>query len=599
MSSPGVLPREVAEAFPFSYAVVDVETTGLSPDNDRVLQIAVTQLTADGALEKQWTTLVDPERDPGPVHIHGITAARLRGAPRYADVADHIHELINGRVFVAHNARFDWDFLSSEADRAAAHFPSHQRLCTWQTSAMFDLPLPNLKLGTICQYWGVSQARPHDAADDVRALVEVTRHSLAYASFLHLQLPISRPWPRNGYPPTAPRANCPWKYPGRHTTGESLRQGMTVVFTGPTAVDRTLLIEEATEAGLAVMNSVSSRTSLLVSNGTTTTRKAERARLHGTSILTEAQYRRLLSAIQPGVAKQSPTTPPAAPTVKRTPKPTPNRGGPLAGHRVIIIGGAPDEAHSTRDRIVESGGACAVNLTASVTAAVPLSGHQTDQRWARVQDSNLLVLDQRSLQPVEQGHQSTVVHSLTTGTPMVTESEVAELPRGGVTDVEDAPLIVTVRWSHSAAIGDVDVVAFVLGDDELVGDDDDFCFYNQREHPGGAVDLELDTIGQAVANIRPSALEATSRVMLAASIDGDGVFGQLGAIELDVRSLDGVSLIHATLDAADQEASMLLAAVYWRNGSPRFRAIGQGYQHRLETLAVNFGVDIEDSPTRV
>ena len=180
---------------------------------------------------------------------------------------------------------------------------------------------------------------------------------------------------------------------------------------------------------------------------------------------------------------------------------------------------------------------------------------------------------------------------------MVAESEVIELPRGGVADVEDAPLIVTVRWSHSAAIGDVDVVVFVLGDDELVGGDADFCFYNQREHRGGVVDLELDTTGLAVANIRSGALEATSRVILAASIDGDGVFGQLGAIELDVRSLDGVSLIHATLDAADQEASMLLASVYWRNGLPRFRAIGQGYRHRLETLAVNFGVDIEDSPT--
>ncbi|WP_460599430.1 exonuclease domain-containing protein [Flexivirga lutea] len=106
MAGTAVLPRSVAEAFPYSYAVVDVETTGLNADNDRVLQVAVTQLTAEGAVEEEWSTLIDPGCDPGPVHIHGITSTRLRGAPCYADVAQHIHELIDGRVFVAHNARF-------------------------------------------------------------------------------------------------------------------------------------------------------------------------------------------------------------------------------------------------------------------------------------------------------------------------------------------------------------------------------------------------------------------------------------------------------------------------------------------------------------
>nr|WP_281276167.1 exonuclease domain-containing protein [Flexivirga caeni] len=97
-------------SFPFSYsdAVVNLETTGLSPDNDRVLQIAVAQLTADGAIEQQWSTLIDPERDPGPVHTHGVTAARLPGAPRYVDVADQIHQLIRGHVFVAHTAGRQW-----------------------------------------------------------------------------------------------------------------------------------------------------------------------------------------------------------------------------------------------------------------------------------------------------------------------------------------------------------------------------------------------------------------------------------------------------------------------------------------------------------
>lgn len=424
----------------------------------------------------------------------------------------------------------------------------------------------------------------------------MTRHSLAYASFLELQLPISRPRPKDGYPPHAPRANCPWTYAGRHTPGDHLQQGMTVVFTGPTALDRAVLIDESTEAGLAVMNSVSSRTSVLISNKTTTTHKARRAQLHGTSTLTEPDFRRLLSTIRPGVAKQDRVESPLAPVRAQRPTPAHKAEGPLAGHRVIIMGGSSDEARSTRDRVADAGGACAVNLTASVTAAVPLSGYEADRRWERVRSSNVPLLDPQSLRPVEQHKTSEVVHALTTGTPVITETVVAELPRGGVVNLSTETLVISARWSHSAAIGDVDVVALVLGADGLVNEDADFCFYNQREYPDGIVELELDTVGQAVVHVRPGDLPNTARIMLAASIDGEGVFGQLGAVELDIRKPDGVSVAHATLDAADQEASMLLGSIYWRGDALRFRAIGQGYQHRLETLAVNFGVDIEDSP---
>ena len=53
-------------------------------------------------------------------------------------------------------------------------------------------------------------------------------------------------------------------------------------------------------------------------------------------------------------------------------------------------------------------------------------------------------------------------------------------------------------------------------------------------------------------------------------------------------------MARATLDAASEETSMLLAEIYWRNGALRFRAVGQGYQRSLAGLAVSFGVDVED-----
>ncbi len=89
--SSAVLPAEVAHRYPYGYAVVDVETSGLRAASDRVLQVAVTQMAADGSIESNWSTLLDPGCDPGPTHIHGLTRAKLQGAPQYAVYAAVIY----------------------------------------------------------------------------------------------------------------------------------------------------------------------------------------------------------------------------------------------------------------------------------------------------------------------------------------------------------------------------------------------------------------------------------------------------------------------------------------------------------------------------
>lgn len=172
------------------YAVVDVETTGLSARKDRVVQVAVTQLSPTGELQRSWSSLVDPQRDPGPVHVHGLDAARLSGAPRYAQVAPTVAELVEGRILVAHNADFDWAFLRAEQRRAAARFPVRTRLCTVDLSRKLRLPVRDMRLSTLAAYWGVEQVNAHDAADDTRVLVEVLRPSLALAAERGTDLPL-------------------------------------------------------------------------------------------------------------------------------------------------------------------------------------------------------------------------------------------------------------------------------------------------------------------------------------------------------------------------------------------------------------------------
>ncbi|MFT3662684.1 MAG: exonuclease domain-containing protein [Gordonia sp. (in: high G+C Gram-positive bacteria)] len=203
----------VAQRFPRSYAVVDVETSGLSARSDRVLQIAVTQLGPDLAVESSWSTLLNPGCDPGPVHIHGLTRTRLAGAPRYDDVAEHLGRMLDGRVLVAHNARFDWSFLSAEAQRIRQPLPVRERLCTMALTRRLDLPTRDLKLRSVADYWGVGDWREHDAAADVLATVEVFQRSMVLADRRGLDLPLHSC--TTTAPKPAPWSTAPKRAPGR------------------------------------------------------------------------------------------------------------------------------------------------------------------------------------------------------------------------------------------------------------------------------------------------------------------------------------------------------------------------------------------------
>ncbi|MEZ0494617.1 exonuclease domain-containing protein [Kineococcus sp. TBRC 1896] len=195
------LPRTVARRYRHRYAVLDVETTGLRPEaGDRVVQVAVCLVDPRGVVERSWSTLVDPRRDPGPVHVHGITRERLAGAPVFADIAPVVAELLTGRVFVAHNAGFDWKFLDAEMSAAGVRLPSRERLCTWKLAQRLQLPVENLKLSTLAAHWGIAQLRAHDAADDTRVLVEVLREELTLAQRAKVDLPLVRFAPRGFLP---------------------------------------------------------------------------------------------------------------------------------------------------------------------------------------------------------------------------------------------------------------------------------------------------------------------------------------------------------------------------------------------------------------
>ncbi|NGN64216.1 DEDDh family exonuclease [Streptomyces sp. A7024] len=319
-------PHAWPEGYPGGYAVVDVETTGLAR-HDRIISAAVFRVDARGEVEDEWYTTVNPDRDPGPVWIHGLTSEMLADAPRFPEIAGAFAERLEGRVLVAHNAVFDWSMIAREYARAGETAPVRQRLCTIALAKDLDLDLPNFKLESLARHYGVSQRRAHHALDDARVLAEVFRPSLRRAAASGLRLPLLACQPLKEWadgPPSATRPAgvpgartpssptwrswrparklppCPYPNPGRYEPGGTLMQGMRVAFSGDTSIDRFLLEDRAVSAGLHVASSVSRLTSLLVTNDPQApTSKVARAALHGTPVVDEAAFIQLLQHVRP------------------------------------------------------------------------------------------------------------------------------------------------------------------------------------------------------------------------------------------------------------------------------------------------------------
>ena len=163
------------------WAVIDVETSGFRPGQARVISLAVLGLDADGRVEQSVVSLLNPGVDPGPTHVHGLTAAMLEDQPQFADVVDDVVKVLDGRTLVAHNVAFDYAFLAAEAELAEAELPIDSVMCTVELARRLDLGIDNLRLETLAAHWGVTQERPHDAFDDAVVLTGVLASALERA----------------------------------------------------------------------------------------------------------------------------------------------------------------------------------------------------------------------------------------------------------------------------------------------------------------------------------------------------------------------------------------------------------------------------------
>jgi DNA polymerase-3 subunit epsilon len=166
-----------------AFAVVDVETTGMRAGaSDRITEIAVV-VVHGGRREVVLDSLINPGRSipPAVCAITNITNEMVRSAPAFAEVADQVLAALAGRVFVAHNARFDWGFVSAELRRAKAIALDGPQLCTVRLARRLVRNVRSCGLDNLTQHFGFENGARHRAVGDALVTADLLDRLLRLA----------------------------------------------------------------------------------------------------------------------------------------------------------------------------------------------------------------------------------------------------------------------------------------------------------------------------------------------------------------------------------------------------------------------------------
>lgn len=155
------------------FAVVDIETSGGRAQVDKITEIAI--YIHDGRrVVDEFTTLINPEVSIPPfiTNLTGINNQMVANAPKFYEVAKKIVLLTEGKLFVAHNAQFDYGFIQAEFKRLGYDY-QRNTLCTVKMSRKIIPGLKSYSLGNLCQSVGIPINNRHRAAGDALATIKL------------------------------------------------------------------------------------------------------------------------------------------------------------------------------------------------------------------------------------------------------------------------------------------------------------------------------------------------------------------------------------------------------------------------------------------
>lgn len=153
------------------FAIVDIETTGGYASASQITEIAIFIYDGDRVIN-EYSTLINPEQ-PIPFHIQaltGITDEMVKDSPVFADVAEKVFNLLENKIFVAHNVHFDYSFIQSSLKSSGYDWKA-SRLCTVRLSKKIFPNLNSYSLGRLCQSLGIDIQDRHRAKGDAEATV--------------------------------------------------------------------------------------------------------------------------------------------------------------------------------------------------------------------------------------------------------------------------------------------------------------------------------------------------------------------------------------------------------------------------------------------
>ncbi len=151
---------------------VDIETTGLRPTYDRIIEIGILKVV-NGKVVKKFNSLVNPGvyLPPEIIQITGITSSELENAPSFRLIKDQILELLKDSIFVAHNARFDYSFIKNEFKRQFINF-STKPLCSAKLSRALFPRFRRHNLDVIISRFNLKCPTRHRAYDDAHVIFQ-------------------------------------------------------------------------------------------------------------------------------------------------------------------------------------------------------------------------------------------------------------------------------------------------------------------------------------------------------------------------------------------------------------------------------------------
>jgi DNA polymerase-3 subunit epsilon len=187
------------------YAIVDIETTGGYAAANGITEISIHIFDGNTVIDK-FETLINPGQ-PIPYYITamtGISDKLVANAPPFKEVAEKIFNILQDKIFIAHNVNFDYSFVKSHLKEAGFDLNS-KKLCTVRLSRKIFPGFPSYSLGKLCQSLGITIIDRHRAGGDTAATVKVFELLLQNDKEQHIQKSLQRNSKEAILPPNVPK----------------------------------------------------------------------------------------------------------------------------------------------------------------------------------------------------------------------------------------------------------------------------------------------------------------------------------------------------------------------------------------------------------